>query len=83
MYVQLKQLDDQNTQCCYIKMEKESEIFKSSPKSLSDISKIVNTQQFKQFVKEVYGFTQQSMTRGKKMGFPEMNALLIIKRLRA
>jgi len=69
-----KTLDDQNTQCCYIKMDKESEVCKSSPKPLPDISNIVNSPQFKPFVKEFYGFSQYGMTSERKMDFPEMNA---------
>ena len=53
-----KTLDNQNTQCCYIKMDNEENSCQPTPKPLSQISNIIKTKQFKPFVKEIYGFSK-------------------------
>ena len=69
-----KTLDNQNTQCCYIKMDNEENSCQPSPKPLSQISNIIKTKQFKPFVKEIYGFSKYGMGNEKKMEIPEVNA---------
>ena len=69
-----KTLDNQNTQCCYIKMDNEENSCQPSPKPLSQISNIIKTKQFKPFVKEIYGFSKYGMGNDKKMEIPEVNA---------
>ena len=69
-----KILDDENTQCCYVKMEGEEEECARSPKPLSIFSNIINTKQFKPFSKEIFGYINNGMDEEKKIDIPEIHA---------